>query len=300
MPTSSGNFSIETKSRRLRLLGALALLAILPSWWLTRLHTPPLPVGPDTTSLRPTGSPPPRPPTSSRLPPDSLLLPTLRELTERHEIAPDAQEWSILLHLLRQELPAVPSQQDHDLTDAVKARFAAHAGAAQVDQLTSIYLRSSSMEIGQRALEILATLQSEHFQSHARSIISDATLPADDHIVTALARSLARSGTPADIGLILDRIDTGKARGHSEYDGLDGLISAIYGALAPEMEPILCAALTHHNRTWRARFAAATALQHHSTSASTHALSQAARHDADSRVAAAAAESLTQLRTPEK
>lgn len=226
--------------------------------------------------------------------------PTLRDLADRHEARPDAEEWDLLLRLLQQELPESAVEEDREFADVVKARFAAHAGARQVDELASIYHNSSSMEIGQRALEVLGTLQSEEFQLRARQIIADATLPADDQVVTALARSLAGNGTAADIALILDRIDTGKARSQSEYNGMDGLMSAIHQALAPEMEQVLCDALSSNTRTWPARLAAAAVLRNHATSASTQALSQAAQNDPDPRVATAAAESLAHLRTPEE
>jgi hypothetical protein len=223
-------------------------------------------------------------------------------LTDRHETKPDADEWEKLLVVLRQPLPESPSEEDRDITDAVKARFSAHAGAEQIDELASIFRYSSSMEVGQNALEVLGTLQSEDFQQRAREIIADVTLPADDPVVTALARSLARNGTAPDLVLILDRIDNGKAEEQTEYDGMEGLMSAIHGALAAEMEPVLCEAVSNKTnaRTWRSRFAAATALRNHSTPASTRALSQAARNDPDARVVNAAAESLADLRTPEE
>jgi hypothetical protein len=305
MATSSGNSSPANKRRDLRWLGWLVLLAVLPCWWFVRQETSRPPNGGETSIVRTPGQPStdqpsPRLPAANRPLQDALPRPTPAELADRHEATPDGEEWSLLLRLLRQELPAAPSEDDRDLADIVKARYAAHAGAAQVDELASLFHHASSMEIGQRALEILGTLQSENFQPHARSIIADPTLPADDQVVTALARALARSGTPADITLILDRIDTGKANTPSDYNGLEGLMSAVQQALAPEMEPVLRDALTRADRTWPARLAAATALQHHSTSASTQALTQAARHDADPRVAAAAAESLNTLRTPEE
>lgn len=306
MATSSGNSS-ASKRGRLRWLGLLVLLVALASWWSARrdIHDPP--AGRDTTAVSPADSPAPstdpRPHTAGpvhRPPGKDFPRPTLRDLADRHETKPDAEEWDLLLRLLQQELPESPAEEDRDLSDAVAARFAAHAGACQVDELASIYHNSPSMEIGQRALEVLGTLQSEDFQSRAREIIADATLPADDQIVTALARSLASNGSAADIALILDRIDTGKARSHSEYNGMDGLMSAVHQALAAEMEQVLCEALSNNIRTWPSRLAAAGALRNHATSASTQALSHAAQNDPDPRVATAAAESLAHLRTPEE
>lgn len=222
--------------------------------------------------------------------------PTIRELTERHEIAPDEEEWESLLRLLQEKLPDPPTEEDREIAEAVMARFTAHAGTRQVDDLASIYRNASSMEVGQRALEVLGTLQSEEFQERAREIIADKTLPADEQAVTALARSLVASGEPRDLVMILDRIDTGKARDHTEYDGMDGLMAAVTRAMDPEMEDTLCDALGSQGRTWTSRLAAAAALQHHATSRSTRVLSEAAAGDRDERVRNEAAESLRVLR----
>lgn len=288
----------------------MVLFAAVSLWWLAQEDARDVPTEKDAITASPgdaASSPAPstRPgatSTTHRSPEKNLPRPTLLELAVRHETKPDAGEWDTLLGLLKQPLPESPSEEDREIAEAVKARFAAHAGSAQIDELASIFHNSSSMEIGQNALEILSTLQSAEFQARAREIVADTSLPADDQIVTALARSLAHNGTPQDIALILDRIDTGKARDPSEYDGMDGLMSAIHGALAPEMEPVLCDALsnTDGSRTWLSRLAAATALQNHSTSSSTRALSQAAQSDPDPRVAAAAADSLAYLRTQEE
>jgi hypothetical protein len=227
--------------------------------------------------------------------------PATGELAERHEIKPDDKEWENLLRLLRAKLPEPPTEEDREIVEAVMARFTAHAGARQVDDLAAIYRNASSAEAGQRALEVLGTLQSEEFQERAREIISDSTLPADDQVVTALARSLVGSGTPEDVVMVLDRIDTGKARDHTEYNGMDGLMAAVGLAMDPEMEDVLCEALSNKTgtRTWTARLAAAAALQHHATSGATRALTEA-RNDGDARVAAEARDSLEVLRNVEE
>jgi hypothetical protein len=279
-------------------------MAALAGWWLARRDARPTRPGEDAPLHSTTGSPSPRPSTASpakRAARTGFPRPDLRELAARHETKPDAEEWKKLLGLLQQPLPEAPSEEDRDITDAVKARFAAHAGPAQVDELASIFHYSSSMEVGQNALEVLGALQSGDFQQRARQIIADVTLQPDDQVVTALARSLARNGTPQDLMLIFDRIDNGTVRDDTEYNGMDGLMSAIHGALAAEMEPVLCEAVSNKKnaRTWPSRLAAASALRNHSTSASTRALSQAARNDPDSRVATEAAESLAYLRAPE-
>lgn len=222
--------------------------------------------------------------------------PTADELTELHELKPDDAEWDQLLRLLQQKLPDPPSEEDREIAEAVMARFAAHAGARQVDDLASVYRNASSMEVGQRALEVLGTLQSEEFQERAREIVADRTLPADDQVVTALARSLVESGEPGDLVMVLDRIDSGKTNGLTEYNGLDGLMAAVTQAMAPEMEEALCEALANQGRTWTARLAAAAALQHHATSRSTRVLGEAAKNDGDERVRKEAAESLRVLR----
>ena len=304
MAASAGNFS-HNKGARLGWLGALVLVAALAGWWLARGDGGRTSTGEDAAihpaARAPVLRPPAAFPVGKRVVRIDFPRPSFSELAERHEIEPDAAEWKMLLALLQQPLPESPSEEDRDIIDAVKARFAAHAGAEQIDGLASIFQYSSSMEIGQNALEVLGVLQSENFQQRAREIMADASLPADDQVVTALAKSLVREGTPGDLVLVLDRMDNGKAGDPTEYNGMDGLMSAVHGALAVEMEPVLCEALSSHTtRGWTSRLAAAAALRNHATSASTRTLSQAARDDPDSRVAAEAAASLADLRTPEE
>lgn len=304
MATSAGNFS-RNKTGRLVWLGVLMLTAALTGWWLTGR-------GAKRVTAKEGGHSPPETGISERIPSamssvkrvvrHEIPRPPLSEMADRHETKPDAGEWEKLLGLLRQPLPESPSDEERDLQDAVKARFAAHAGAAQVDDLVSIFHYASSAEAGQSALDVLGSLQSEDFHQRAREIVSDISLSADDPVVTALARSLVHNGSASDLRLVLDRIDKGKASNPTEYNGMDGLMSAVHGALAEEMEPVLCDAVSNKNNshTWPSRLAAAAALQNHSTPASTRALTDAASNDPDPRVKNQAAESLALLRAPEE
>jgi hypothetical protein len=286
-------------------LGLLVLAAALAGGWFLRRETHTAPSGESVPSHATAGVSSPQPFEASRVKrfaKDPFPRPSLRELTDRHEIKPDEEEWGRLLGMMQEALPEFPSEEERDITEAVKARFAAHAGAAQLDELASLFQYSSSMEVGQNALEVLGALQSEDFLPRAREIVGDVNLSADDQVVTALARSLVRSGTPQDLVLILERINHGKTADQSEYGGMEGLMSAIHGALAEEMEPILCDVLSNKNEShaWQSRLAAAAALQNHSTSGSTSALSRAAENDLDPRVKSQAAESLAHLRTLEE
>lgn len=308
MATSHGNS--RSKGGSLRRTGALVLaVALVAAWWLVGLDKRESTARRNAAEVSPVDSPAlpggTGEGTKDRVRPKGgkeFARPTLANLTQRHEIRPDEQEWESLLWLLQDKLPDPPAEEDREIAEAVMARFTAHAGARQVDELASIYRNSSSMEVGQRALEVLGALQSEEFQERAREIIADSTLPADDQVVTALARSLVGSGTPGDLVMILDRIDTGKARDHTEYNGMDGLMSAVGQAMDPEMAEVLCDALANKGgtRTWTARLAAAAALQHHATSRSTHELTQAAGNDGDERVVAEARDSLEVLRRVEE
>jgi hypothetical protein len=304
MAASAGNFS-RNKTGRLVWLGLLVLMGALTGWWLAGRGTKRVTAkegGPSRPAMGISERIPHEMSSVKRVVRDESPLPALRELAGRHETKPDAGEWEKLLGLLRQPLPESPSEEDRDVLDAVKARFAAHAGSAQVDDLVSVFHYASSAEAGQNALDVLGSLQSEDFHQRAREIVSDLSLATDDPVVTALARSLVRNGSASDLMLVLDRIDKGKSSNPSENNGMDGLMSAVHGALAEEMEPALCDAVSNRNRshTWPSRLAAAAALQNHSTPASTRALTDAASNDPDPRVRSQAGESLSVLRTPEE
>lgn len=304
MATSSGNS--RTKHGSLRLAGVLVLtVALVAGWWLMRQEK-----GKDARTVGDTAASRGEPPAPSggaddgpgnregKFEKKSPPRPTIEELTARHEMVPDDAEWDTLLRLLQEKLPDPPTEEEREVAEAVMARFTAHAGARQVDELASAYRNASSMEVAQRALEVLGSLQSDEFQARAREIIADGTLPADDQVVTALARSLVGSGMPEDLEMVLDRIDSGKARDQTEYRGMDGLMAAVTQAMDAEMEEVLCDALANKSgtRTWPARLAAAAALQHHATSRSTGELTRAAGHDVDERVRNEARDSLDVLR----
>lgn len=222
---------------------------------------------------------------------------TMGRLSEEHDQTPTDGQWVELTQLLLHS-------KDDAIVEAVTARFALHAGTAELAVLADAYDDPPNDNVRQRLIELFSCLQNPDSMDAARQILTHQQLPITDHLVCACAISLIRFGEPADLKAVFGRLNSAGEDPLPEgslYSEADGLMFAISEAEHPRLQPMLMQAARGHGAamTGRSRYAALAALRNYTNVPSTEVLYRISKHEQNPRLRKQAAAALKKIQTPD-